>query len=467
MTTTWQDYRKEAAAVGAIAWPTVIAQLAQMGTGVVDTIMAGRYSSVDLAAIAIGYNIWLPLFLLTLGIMLAVSVVVAQDYGARRIQAIRDILPQALWLALILGAIIGPLCYQMGPLLSVLNLEQATADKSAAYMQAVAFGLPAVVIFQALRCHTQGLGIMRPFAVASVLGFLANIPLNYMLIYGKWGAPELGAAGCGWATAISMWLSPALIGGYIFLSKRIRPYLPRPFVAAPDWSAIGHILRLGLPIGFTFFLEIGVFTTVSLMIATLGTHAMAAHQIAYNVWDVVYMPLISVGSATATRVGHAIGSGRHEQIKLAVVTGTGITMLVGIISTVLLLATPALIISAYTSEPEITDITMRLVQLVAVFIVIDSVQVSSSYVLRAFKDTRFPFLVMCLAYWGLSLPLAWWLGMKVATNPADGTAGIWAALIAGICLSTLLIGWRLYGRLKTLPVNAGTNSPGNQDAPEA
>ncbi|AQA19929.1 MATE family efflux transporter [Halioglobus japonicus] len=467
MTTTFKDYRKEAAAVGAIAWPTVIAQLAQMGTGVVDTVMAGRYSSVDLAAIAIGYNIWLPLFLLTLGIMLAVSVIVAQDFGARKIQAIRDILPQSLWLAIILGAIVGPICYQMGPLLDMLELDPITSDKSLAYMQAVAFGLPAVVIFQALRCHTQGLGIMRPFAVASVLGFIANIPLNYMLIYGKWGAPELGAAGCGWATAISMWLSPLLIGGYILFSKTIKPYLPERIMVAPDWTAIGQILRLGLPIGLTFFLEIGVFTVVSLMIATLGNNAMAAHQIAYNVWDVVYMPLISVGSAMATRVGHAIGSGRHEQIKLAVATGTGMTLLVGVVSTVVLLSIPSLIISAYTAESGIHVIALRLVQLVAIFIVIDSTQVAASYVLRAFKDTRFPFLVMCFAYWGLSLPLSWWLGLKVAENPSDGTAGIWVALIAGICFSTVLVGWRLYGKLQKLPVSAAAHNQGIQDGPQA
>ena len=110
----WNAYRDEARAMVILAWPIIIAQLAQMGTGVVDTIMAGRYGAMDLAAIAIGYNIWLPLFLLTLGIMLATSVLVAQDFGAGRLQNIRDTLPQALWLALLLGLIVGPACYKRG-----------------------------------------------------------------------------------------------------------------------------------------------------------------------------------------------------------------------------------------------------------------------------------------------------------------------------------------------------------------
>lgn len=444
----WKDYKRETRALAAIAWPLVVAQLAQMGTGVVDTIMAGRYSAVDLAAIAIGYNIWLPLFLLTMGIMLATSVLVAQDFGAGNLQRIRETLPQALWLSLLLGAVVGPVCFNVGPLLGELQLEQPTQDKALAYLQAVAWGLPATVIFQAMRCHTQGLGIMRPFAVASVLGFMANIPLNYMLIYGKWGAPELGAAGCGWATAISMWLSPLLIGVFIAHNKSMRHYLPPLRLVPPRFREIWEILKLGAPIGLTFFLEIGVFTVVGLMIATLGNSAIAAHQIAYNVWDVIYMPLISVGSAMATRVGHAIGSGDLERIGLSVKAGTGLTLLVGIASTLLLLLIPDALISVYTSEPEIHSIAIRLIQLAALFIVIDSFQVASSYVLRAFKDTRYPFVVTCLIYWLMALPLAWWLGMEVATTPGDATASIWLALIGGIGAATVLIGWRLYRRLQ-------------------
>ena len=127
---TSQRYLGEGRALLAIAWPMVIAQLAQMGTGVVDTIMAGRYSATDLAAIAIGYNIWLPLYLFTLGVMLAATAIIAQDFGAGRFQKIRDALPQSLWLALSLGLIAGPLCFNTDPLLSLLDLDPTTHQKS-------------------------------------------------------------------------------------------------------------------------------------------------------------------------------------------------------------------------------------------------------------------------------------------------------------------------------------------------
>ena len=151
-----------------LATPLFIAQLAQMGTGVVDTIMAGRYSSVDLAAIAIGYNLWLPIYLFSLGIMLAVTSIVAQHYGAGRIAEIRRLLPQAIWVALVLGLVSAPLCYFPGPILELLSLDAETFSRSEGYLKAVAFGLPGAALFQALRCHVQGVGIIRPFAPTSL-----------------------------------------------------------------------------------------------------------------------------------------------------------------------------------------------------------------------------------------------------------------------------------------------------------
>ncbi len=449
-------YLRESRALLAIAWPMVIAQLAQMGTGVVDTVMAGHYSAVDLAAIAIGYNIWLPIFLFTLGIMLAATTIIAQDYGARRFQKIRDALPQSLWLAVFLGLLAGPLCYNTQPLLQLLNLDPVTHGKSLDYLQATAFGLPAAVIFQALRCHTQGIGIMRPFAIASVLGFFANIPLNYAFIYGRWGVPEMGAAGCGWATAISMWLGPALITFYIARSRELRPYLPPARLVAPRWSTIAEITRLGFPIGLTFFLEIGVFSVIGLFIATLGNVAMAAHQIAYNIWDVLYMPLISIGSAMATRVGHGIGSGDRVKVLLAVFCGIGMTMLTGLAGMLMLFSVPELIVGAYTTDQAIHDLALRLIRLTAIFIIVDSAAVSATFCLRAFKDTRFPFLVSCIVYWLFILPLGYWLGIVQSETPAAGTALFWKALIGGIAFSSVLIIGRLYRTLRRpLPVPGG------------
>jgi MATE family multidrug resistance protein len=454
-------FRKESSALFRIAAPMLVAQMAQMGTGVVDTIMAGNYSATDLAAIAIGYNIWLPIYLLFVGVMLGTTAIVAQDFGAGRIQQIRDNLPQSLWLALALGLGAAPLCYFAHPLLDLIDLDTVTRAKSLAYLQATAFGIPAAALFQAMRCHTQGLGIMRPFAIASVLGFLANIPLNYAFIYGKWGAPELGAAGCGWATAISMWLGPVLILFYITRAKALKPYLPPLKWVRPQWTIISEISSLGLPVGLTFFLEVAVFSIVSLMIATLGNVAIAAHQIAFNIWDVAYMPLISIGSAMATRMGHAIGAGDKGAVLIAARCGTAITLMIALLTMVVLYSVPQAIIHVYTNDTEILVLALALIRLAALFILIDACQVAASFCLRAYKETRFPFLAMCIAYWMVTLPLGYWLGIKATEDPNLGTEGFWKAMIVGITVATVLVVARAWQTFKK-PLPAVPQRPAGQ-----
>ena len=444
----------EGRALLALAWPMVIAQLAKVGTGVVDTIMAGHYSATDLAAIAIGYNIWLPLYLLILGVILGSTYTIAQHVGAGRIQRVRDSLPQALWLALGLGLVISPLCYFAEPLLELLDLAGETRDRSLGYLQAVAFGMTGAALFEALRCHSQGIGILRPFAVASVLGLLANIPLNYALMYGSWGFPEMGARGCGWATAISMWLSPALIGFYMLRAEQLKRYLPELRLVAPQLSAIAAIVRVGLPMGLTFFAEVAFFSVIAMFIATLGDTAIASHQIAFNVWEVVYMPLIAFGSAMATRVGQAIGAGNRPAMSLSIGCGIGMTVMVGLLGMFALLAAPAMIARAYTNDPAITAMAVTLIRLAALFIVIDSAQVATTFCLRAFKDTNYPFLTMCIAYWLITLPLGYWLGIVSTDNPLDGTVAFWQSMIAGITVASLLVFGRLYWRLRQ-PISVG------------
>ncbi len=434
---------KEIRGLLALATPLFIAQLAQMGTGVVDTIMAGRYDSIDLAAIAIGYNLWLPLYLVSLGIMLAVTTIVAQHYGAGRINAIRGMLPQAFWVAIVLGIISAPICFFPGPILDQLSLDPVTYGKTEGYLKAVAFGLPGAALFQAFRCHIQGIGIVRPFAIASVVGFFANVPLNYIFIYGKLGVPEMGAQGCGWATAISMWLGPALIAFYTLRSRALRQYLPEARWHSPSAAPIREILAVGAPIGATFFFEMAVFSVVGLMIATVGNTEVAAHQIATSIYDVVYMPLMSIGSAMATRMGHGIGRGSMESVKLSMQSGVLVAIAVCILMAIAFIQSPDVIASIYTSDKEIIDIAVALLQLTLIFIAVDTAAVTTSFALRAFKDTRFPFLVMTVSYWMIALPIGYYIGLYDEESQLYGALGFWWAMIIGVAVAAVLTAWRL------------------------
>ena len=434
---------QEAGPLWRIAWPLLIAQTAQIGTGVVDTLMAGNYGDADLAAIAVGFNIWLPLYLIILGTLFACSAIVAQDFGANRIDRIRSFLPQGLWVAMAISAVMTPMCLQSGVVINLLGLPDETAAKTAAYVSRVGLGFPALGLFMALRYHTQGLGVTAPFAMASVAGFIANVPLNYMLIFGHWGAPELGAEGCGLATAASMWITTSIILLYVVSAKSLKPYLPSRWLQKPDRQRITEILVVGLPVGMTFFLETGVFAAITLCIATLGDTAVAAHQIAINIWDVFYIPMVSIGSAMATRMGHAIGAGNAQGVRMALRVGALIGTLIGLITMAVLLLFPNAIINAYTASADIRFLALQLLRLAALFIMIDVVQILGSFVLRAYKETRFPFIVVTFSYWGLALPVGYLLAIHWGDGSVEGTVDFWYATILGITVATLLISWRV------------------------
>ncbi|MGL4565657.1 MAG: MATE family efflux transporter, partial [Halioglobus sp.] len=278
------------------------------------------------------------------------------------------------------------------------------------------------------------------------------IPLNYALMYGHWGLPELGAAGAGWATAFSMWLGAGVLCFYMTRAEGLQRYLPPWRLVAPRLDAIAAILRLGLPLGFTLFMEVAFFSVIALCIATLGEVAMGAHQVAFSMWDVVYMPLVSFGSALAIRLGHAIGAGDRAALSLSIRCGTAMTVMVGLLGMIILLSSPAFLVSLFTSDAEIAAIAVSLVRLAALFILIDSAQVAVSYCLRAFKDTRFAFFSLCLAYWLITLPLGYWRGIVHADDALQGTVAFWESLIVGITVTSLLVFARLYRTLrKPLP----------------
>ena len=365
-------------------------------------------------------------------------------------ERVRSFLPQGLWVAVALSAVMTPLCLNSDIAIALLGLPEETAAKTSAYVSRVGLGFPALGIFMALRYHTQGLGITAPFAFASVVGFIANVPLNYMLIFGAWGAPELGAEGCGLATAASMWISTLIILLYALTARSLQPYLPTRWLGGPDWGRISEILVVGFPVGLTFFLETGVFSAITLLIATLGDAAVAAHQIAINVWDVFYIPMVSIGSAMATRMGHAIGARNAHGVRMALRVGAALSTLIGLLAMSLLLLFPDAIIGAYTQSEDIRDLALRLLRLAALFIMIDVVQIVGSFVLRAYKETRFPFIVVTLSYWGLALPLGYLLAIHWGGGSPDGTVDFWIATILGIGVAAALITWRVRRLLRTL-----------------
>jgi len=261
--------------------PILIAQLAQMANGVIDTVMAGHASAEDLAGVGIGSSLWMPLFLFFMGLLGALQPIISGYNGARTTGKIMPATWQGLYIALAGTVVMVLLLTNVQPVLSMLKMEPTTAGITQGYLDAFAWGIPAMLLMNALRGLTDGLGHTRVIMAFSVLSTLINLPLNYIFIYGKLGLPAMGGVGCGWATSLSNGTAAIALLVYLNYSKTFRAFHILADWVKPNWQGIRYILRIGVPIGFTIFVEASMFSVIALFLAPLGPVVVAGHQIAH------------------------------------------------------------------------------------------------------------------------------------------------------------------------------------------
>ncbi|GGB90116.1 multidrug resistance protein PmpM [Marinobacterium zhoushanense] len=424
----------------ALFWPILIAQIAEHAMGFVDTLMASQAGPTDLAAIAMGSGIWLPLMLTLCGILMATTPLVAHQVGSDQEAESAAVLRQALTLALLLSIAAILLLNNTAPLLSLFQLEHELAAKTSDYLSAISLGTPALLLYQALRRFSEGFGRTRPIMRIAVIGMLCNIPLNYVLIFGKLGLPALGGVGCGYATSLVMWLMLAL--GIYHLR---REPLFRQARAAMRWRfptlrSLIQFLALGLPIGLALLIESSMFSLIVLFLAKYGEETISAHQITFSVTGLMFMFPLSLSMALTIRTGQLLGRKHYAAARFSVMCGFALTILIALINATLLLSTSRQIASAYTEVSTIIDTAMKLMWIAALFQITDSIQVASSGALRGYKDTAATLIVVFIAYWLAGLPFGYWLAERLGL----GVYGYWWGLVAGLSLGALLLATRLY-----------------------
>lgn len=292
-----------------LAAPLLIAQLLSTALSTVDIIMSGRYHANDLAGVAVGNSIWLPVSLLISGMLIASTSMVARYHGAKDNNAIVTTVQQSIWLSLAAAVPAMILLLNITPLLVWLDVDLKLRTITNGYLSAIAAGVPAMAIFGSLRSFSEGMGRTRPFMICSFIAFLVNIPLNYALIYGHWGLPELGGVGCGWATTVCLWLQALLMIGFASRSHRYDGVVWHHNWQRPHWPEIRKVVQLGLPIALAVVAEVSIFSTIALLLSPLGAQVVAGHQIALAVSHLIFMIPLSMAQAITIRVGHYLGRG--------------------------------------------------------------------------------------------------------------------------------------------------------------
>lgn len=436
-------YKQETNTLVKLATPVLIASVAQTGMGFVDTVMAGGVSATDMAAVSIAASIWLPSILFGVGLLMALVPVVAQLNGSGKQGKIPFEIQQGIAMALIISVPIIGVLFQTQTILGLMDVEPLMAEKTNGYMDAVMYAVPAFLLFQALRSLTDGMSLTKPAMVIGFIGLMLNIPLNWIFVYGKFGAPALGGVGCGVATAIVYWIMFLMLLFYVMTSNRVAHINLFGEFHKPQLKPLTRLFKLGFPVAAAMFFEVTLFAVVALLVAPLGPLIVAAHQVAINFSSLVFMLPMSIGAATSIRVGHRLGEDNVEGAAIAARVGLMVAVALSLVTALMTVLLREQVALLYTDNRAVIEIALQLLLLAAIYQVTDAIQVVAAGALRGYKDMAAIFNRTFIAYWILGLPIGYILGMTDWIVEPMGAHGFWMGFIIGLSSAAIMLGVRL------------------------
>ncbi|MGK0223881.1 MAG: MATE family multidrug resistance protein [Limisphaerales bacterium] len=437
------DVKKELKQMAILGWPIVLTQLFIMMTGTIDTAMAGHYSSMDLAGVSLGGMFMWPAFMLLSGITMALTPITAQLRGAKKTDQIGHQIRQGLWVCMFTSTLLVLVMVNAGGWYTYVGVDAEAIRIAREYLQAAAWGAPPVIFYVALRHSCEGLGQPRPPMVIAGSIIPLNALLNYGFIYGKFGLPELGGVGCGYATAIIFWVQffAMLFVCRMQFFRRIEAFTQFEW---PDWQSIKSILYIGTPIGLTIFVEMAVFSVIGLMIARFSILEVAANSIAGNINWATYVIPAAIGSAASIRVGFHVGAKDYVAARGSAIGVYKFSFIYALVIGLLLVATRFYLVSIFTTDQAVVEIATALLIFIAVYQLVDDSNAVAIGALRGFKDTRFPFVFGLIGYWFLALPFGYAVSEGIIfPGMAPGVYGYWLAITLGLAIVAIAMGFRL------------------------
>lgn len=418
----------------ALGWPILIGQIAVLLNGVIDTVMAGQRSAVDLAVVGLGASVYISIFVGFRGVLMGLAPIAAGHFGAGRLSEIGNDVGQAAWVALLLAACGIPLLLWIDPWLALIQPDPALHGPLRDYLAITATALPATLLFSVF--FTLNSATSRP-AVTMAINLVAlalKWPLNALFMNGVEGWIEpMGAVGCAVSTALLAW-SSFLIGlGVLIMDRRYREFHVR--LSRPNRSRIGELLKVGLPIGGGYLIEVTSFTLMALLIGRFGTLASASHQVAANLAALIFMVPLALSNATSILAAQALGSHDESRARSWVRSGARLVMSIAIVVAALLWAASDYLAVLYAEDAQVRQIAALLIQWVAAYHVLDAAQCLLYFSLRAWRITLSPMIVYGVGMWGVGVGGGWWLATTAYPPGALAAQGFWAAAIAGLVLT--------------------------------
>jgi MATE family multidrug resistance protein len=426
-----------------LAWPLLIAQVTQTLMGVSDTIMAGRYSYTDMAAVAIGFSITMPVLMFIQGVTLGLSPIISRLQGSNQNNKVANALHQCVWLSLMLSVLALLLVFIVSPLLANVEMEVDVRTITVEYIIYILLAAPGFALYQSLRNCCEGLSSTRPTMIIMFAGLLVNIPANYIFINGLFGVPQMGGAGCGIATLLVIYIMAFVTLLYMMVAKKLKQYDLFTKFHWPKLDLQLTQLKIGLPIAFTIVFEVTLFGVVALLLARFGAEVVASHQIALNFSSLMFMLPMSIGMAVAIRIGHSVGREDALNAKISVYCALLCSIFIALLTATMTVILSIEISALYTENRGVIMMASSLLFFAALFQFSDGIQVVSANALRGYKDTSAMLILSFVSYWLVGLPVGIVLGLTDWLFPAMAAKGFWIGFISGLSCAAVLMFWRV------------------------
>lgn len=429
-----------------LSLPLIFAQVAQNATSFVDTIMVGKLGRDALAGIAIGSTVFMFVSIVASGFVLGCGALVAQAVGANDQDTCGRAVRQGGWLAVALFVPALVLFWNIYPVLIWLNQPPEAAAASSAYLRAISWGLLPSLWSFAIRGLLEGHSDNRPIMVIAIVSVVLNVVLNDLLMFGRWGLPELGLVGTGLASSIVLTVTCLMYVAYA-LRRYSHLNLLRD-LRKPDPAMLRQLIRVGGPIGLTLACEVSMFSAAGIAMGQLGADPLAAHQIALQMGSLSFMVPLGISIAASARIGQFVGASNGQSAKVAGTVGIAACGLVMVLFAVGFVVLNRDIVGCFLdlSEPEnrpVVELACQLLLIAALFQVADGVQVSGSLALRGLKDTLAGFLITVVSYSVVGCGSGWWLCFEAGM----GASGLWFGMTAGLATAAVLLVLRFYWRV--------------------
>ncbi|MEH7353578.1 MATE family efflux transporter [Neobacillus drentensis] len=420
--------------------PILITQLGMFSMVFFNTIMSGKYNSSDLAGVAIGSSIWSPIFNGISGILLAVSPIAAQRFGEKKSNEVSSVVRHGIYLSVMIAFIVIILgLFFLDPILDKMKLPSSVQETAFDYLAGLSYGLLPLFIFNVLRSFIYALGKTRVVMVIMLMSLPINFFLNYAFIFGKFGFPELGGAGAGYATSITYWV---IMGMTLFIVKTQDPFSSYPVFAQLrefSWDKCKEILKIGIPMGLSTFFETSMFAVVTILLSKFNVTTIAAYQSALNIVSFLYMIPISISTALTVLVGYEVGAKRYKDAKQYSWLGVLLAILIATGTGMLVVAFRYQVAGLYSNETAVINLTANFLIFALFFQISDAIQATAQAALRGYKDVNLAFIMTLIAYWLICLPV----GYLLANFTSLAARGYWIGLTIGLLAAGIALSIRL------------------------